>query len=103
MSHVIELKDEVFTKLKENAEKDGVTPELWIEIKVKADTGSTGQDKSDAEKRKAWENFIGAADSSRPLGVDSENSDPPLAKRVDNIFGESVTQKMKRIGLKTGK
>ncbi|MCU0238120.1 MAG: hypothetical protein MUC29_01650 [Pyrinomonadaceae bacterium] len=34
MSQVIELKDEVYTKLKANADKRGVTPEVWIEIIV---------------------------------------------------------------------
>lgn len=34
MSQTIELKDEVFTKLKKTAEKDGLTPETWIEVIV---------------------------------------------------------------------
>ncbi|MDQ3491112.1 MAG: hypothetical protein M3449_08630, partial [Acidobacteriota bacterium] len=60
MGQVIELEDEVFTKLKQNAEKDGVTPELWIEIKVMANLNGGGEKVSEAEKRKAWGNFIGA-------------------------------------------
>jgi predicted DNA-binding ribbon-helix-helix protein len=35
MSLAIELDDAVFTKLRETAEKDGLTPETWIEIKVR--------------------------------------------------------------------
>ncbi len=31
MSQVIELPDNIFKKLKRNAEKNGVTPEVWIE------------------------------------------------------------------------
>jgi hypothetical protein len=42
MSQVIELKDEVYTKLKENADKRGVTPEIWIEIIVDEGTKNLG-------------------------------------------------------------
>ena len=31
MSNVIVLNDAVFTKLEKNAEKEGVSPEVWIE------------------------------------------------------------------------
>ncbi len=42
MSQVIELKDEVYTKLKANADKRGVTPEVWIEIIVDEGTKNLG-------------------------------------------------------------
>ena len=38
MSQTLELKDEVFTKLKQTADKNGVTPELWIEISIEEES-----------------------------------------------------------------
>lgn len=100
MSQVIELRDELFTKLAREAEKDGLTPEVWIEVKIME--GSNGKSKkvSMAKKQKAWQDFIGGGDSSKTSSANSDVKNLPLSKRVDKVFGEVVTAKMKRIGLK---
>lgn len=95
MSQVIELKDEVFTKLKQKAENDGVTPEVWIEIKVEG-IPENGVEIVSAMQRKSWKSFIGAVDSSE---MNFENEEKFSVKNADKIFGETVLEKMKKIGL----
>lgn len=59
MSQVIELKDEVFTILKRNAENDGVTPEVWVEKKIKENSNGEVQKKpfeiTDEERKELHE------------------------------------------------
>jgi hypothetical protein len=83
MSQVIELPDEVFTKLKENADKDGVTPEVWIEVKVE-ENSSLRDDKpkfgiSDQERKELDE----------------------FHKRMEKTFDEIMKDKARKEGLKT--
>lgn len=83
MSQTIELKDEVFTKLKQTAERDGVTPEAWIEIKLEETDSSNGKDSprlkvGDEERKKMHE----------------------YAKSLDKKFGEILKEKMRKQGLK---
>lgn len=129
MSQTIELKDEVFTKLKKTADRNGVTPEVWIELKIKESSNdeeqkptvnNTDEERKELDefhqrteekfdeimsekKKKAWGNFIGAGDSSKSSVEKAEDKNLQLAKRVDKVFGEVVTEKMKRIGLKIQK
>lgn len=86
MSQVIELKDEVFMILKQNAEKDGITPEVWVEKKVKE---SSNGKKDSKEKGEAWNEFIGAV---------SEIFEP-LEKRIRTAFGKGVARKLRKQGL----
>jgi hypothetical protein len=81
MSQVIELKDEVYTKLKANADKRGVTPEVWIEIIV---------DNKETAKLSNWQDFIGA---SAKLSTKNE-----AKSRTD--FGKAVAKKLQKQGLK---
>jgi hypothetical protein len=82
MSQVIELKDEVYTKLKANADKRGVSPEVWIEIIV--------EDDKETAKLTNWKDFIGA--SSKIL------TDNKAKSRTD--FGKAVAKKLQKQGLK---
>jgi hypothetical protein len=43
MSRTIELKDEVFARLQQIAERDGVTPEIWIETLINEKSNGRSQ------------------------------------------------------------
>ncbi|MGI8640069.1 MAG: hypothetical protein ACR2MG_08935 [Pyrinomonadaceae bacterium] len=57
MSQTIELPDKVFTKLKQTAEKDGVAPEVWIEIVVEEESKVLHLPKITDEERKELREF----------------------------------------------
>jgi len=40
MTQFIELRDEVFIKLKKRADKEGVTPEVWLENTIREESKS---------------------------------------------------------------
>jgi predicted DNA-binding ribbon-helix-helix protein len=83
MSRTIELKDEVFARLQQIAERDGVTPEVWIEAKL-AETDSPG-----------------GKDSRRlNLSGDERRKMHEYAKSLDKRFGEILKEKMRKQGLK---
>jgi hypothetical protein len=62
MSQVIELKDEVYTKLKANADKRGVSPEVWIEIIVDEGTENLGLPFISEKERQELTDFHNRAD-----------------------------------------
>lgn len=57
MSQVIEIKDEVFTKLQKNAANDGVSPEAWIEIVVEEKSNGENLSLISDEDRKQMQKF----------------------------------------------
>ena len=57
MSQTLELKDEVFTKLKQTADKNGVTPELWIEISIEEESKVLRLPKISVEERNKLDEF----------------------------------------------
>ncbi len=78
MSHVIELKDAVFNKLVRNAEKDGVTPEVWIENVVEEKTSILNLPKLSDEDRAEMHRY---------------------SKSLDKKLGELLREKMKKQGI----
>lgn len=83
MSHTIELKDEVFQRLKQTADKIGLTPEGWIEEKVKESSNTHVTKQSQAiseEERKELHRFH---------------------KRMEEKFDEIMKEKARTEGLKT--
>ena len=78
MSQVIELKDEVFTQLKRNAEKEGVTPEVWIEIVVEEKAIVFNLPKISDEERAEMHRY---------------------SKNLDEKFGKILIEKMRKQGL----
>jgi hypothetical protein len=103
MSHTIKIKDEVFPLLEDQATDAGVSPDVWVELKIResASVGRKGLD--ERKKREALASFIGALDSSQNTRRNNAQKQAPLSGRVKNVFGEVVEQKMKRIGLKLPK
>lgn len=102
MSHTVRIKDDVYSLLADQASDAGVSPDVWVELKIKQNSLGKSKKISDRRKREAWENFIGATDSSL-TGRQRKSSRSDLADRVKNTFREVVEQKMNRIGLKSPK
>ncbi len=89
MSHVIKINDEVFSLLNDQANEAGLTPELWVELKVKEIALKRRKKISERKKREAWQNFIGA----------SARIPEPAKKRKKSPYGEALAEKFKNMGL----
>jgi hypothetical protein len=106
MNQVIELRGEVFTALQAKADAEGLTPEAWIEARLgindaNKQTESNVNHQAKAEtKKKAWDSFIGAVDSSKSsINKENENEDLSYSERLDKMFGEILIEKARKQGL----
>lgn len=80
MSHVIELREEVYIRAKISAEKEGVSPEVWIENLIDDRTAENRGEISD-EQRAEWHRY---------------------SKELDKKFGEALKEKFRKQGLQLG-
>lgn len=80
MSQVIELSDDIFVRAKNIAEKEGVTPEVWIENLIDDQVAKDILIVTD-EDRAEWHRY---------------------SKELDKKFGEILKTKFRRQGLRFG-
>jgi hypothetical protein len=97
MSHTIRISDETYEHVITEAAKSGVEPDVWAEKKLKP---VKKKKVSERARQKAWDNYIGMFDSSK---TDKADKTVPLDKRIKQVFGEAVEEKMKRAGFKIHK
>ena len=96
MSQVIELNDEVFSKVKATAKTAGVSTEVWIESVIEsrlsdlANADLIFEVSDDVTLNESIKDFIGAAD----------RIPKPLLPRKRTQFGEILTNKYRKQGLK---
>jgi hypothetical protein len=95
MSHTIKISDETYEFVTIEAARNGVPPEVWVEQKLQPVKKRKVSDKA---RRKAWDDFIGAFDSSN---TDKSDRSIPLDKRIKSVFGEAVDTKLDRSRAKT--
>ena len=87
MAQNLQLSDEVYDDLKKLAEASSVTPEEWVRAKVSAEIPKEFKERP---LREALEGHVGVLDS-------SGNPDAQYRKEA---FGEIVTKKLEKQGIK---
>lgn len=102
MSHTIKISNETYEYITNEAAKNGVEPDVWVEKAISSNSSKAKillfSDKkvSERARKNAWKKFIGAIDSSK-MSKDLRK------KNVKEVFGEVVEEKMKRAGIKIPK
>ncbi|NJP08613.1 MAG: hypothetical protein HC866_03345 [Leptolyngbyaceae cyanobacterium RU_5_1] len=92
MSQIVtlELPDEVYAVLRQQAESVGISLSEWIAVALERQSGLLSQSKTEAEKEAARQRFrrhAGAIDLGYPTGVDNENIDTDLIR----AYSEDLT------------
>ncbi|MBX3291158.1 MAG: hypothetical protein KF855_17765 [Acidobacteria bacterium] len=102
MSHTIKISDETYEYITNEAAKNGVEPDVWVEKAISSNSSKAKillfSDKkvSERARKNAWKKFIGAIDSSK---TDNLDKSIPLDKRIKSVFGDAVDKKRKKAGL----
>lgn len=134
MPHTIKIIDKTYSILANRAAEAGVSPEVWVELKVKESIAAKGREAMmrtfsdmgqkkpqketrvakqipsslkktlkrtlDKKRKKDFDSFIGAVDSSKSSVLKRTNKETPFSKRLDKLFGQIVEEKMRKQGLK---
>ncbi len=98
MSHTIKISDETYEFVASEAARNGVAPEVWVELKLKS--GKKGR-VSERARAKAWKNYIGAFDSSKTGAMRYVDKNLPTSKKLDKLFGQILEEKCESKGLKS--
>jgi len=85
----LEIRDELYTALKQQAESVGISLTEWIAVALEQQSSLLSQPKTDAEKEVARQRFrrhAGSIDLGNPTGTDNVSIDADLVRAYGGDF-----------------